>query len=482
MNDLRPFRRRVCPASAAAATQLALACGAAAQALTPLWVREFGSNDIDHVDAAASDGAGGVFVAGVTYGGLGGPTAGSFDMFVAKYDPEGVRTWVRQVGSVGQESVSSAAPDGAGGVFITGTTYGALPGQTHAGMQDVVLLRYDADGALLWIRQFGTSACDVVTSAAADGAGGVWITGFSAGAIGGPSAGGNDIFIARYDPSGNRAWIRQFGSSAHDGGRGLAHDGAGGMFLLGESNGNLGGVHIGDNDYVLARYNGDGNRLWIRQFGTTGLDAAEDALPAPGGRVYICGRAAGNIGDPNPAWGGAFVGQFGSDGGQLWVRHFTDSLNGGFARALATDGQGGVYVGGDTIGDLGGPSLGRNDAMVLRFTSAGERLWIRKFGTEGYNLGNAVAPDGSGGVYIGGYNNEAGSLSDAYVARLSMPCQANCDRSTTPPILNIADFNCFLDYFSIADPYANCDGSTVAPIINVADFICFMQKFAAGCS
>jgi Immunoglobulin domain len=61
-------------------------------------------------------------------------------------------------------------------------------------------------------------------------------------------------------------------------------------------------------------------------------------------------------------------------------------------------------------------------------------------------------------------------------------CYANCDGSTTVPLLNVADFTCFLQKFASGDPYANCDGSTSVPILNVADFTCFLQKFAAGCS
>jgi hypothetical protein len=60
-------------------------------------------------------------------------------------------------------------------------------------------------------------------------------------------------------------------------------------------------------------------------------------------------------------------------------------------------------------------------------------------------------------------------------------CYANCDGSTTPPILNVADFTCFLNKFAAGDPYANCDGSTTPPVLNVADFTCFLNKFAAGC-
>jgi serine protease AprX len=60
-------------------------------------------------------------------------------------------------------------------------------------------------------------------------------------------------------------------------------------------------------------------------------------------------------------------------------------------------------------------------------------------------------------------------------------CYANCDGSSTAPVLNIADFACFLQRFAAGDNYANCDGSTVPPVLNIADFACFLQAFAAGC-
>src|SRR5690348_12958046 len=64
---------------------------------------------------------------------------------------------------------------------------------------------------------------------------------------------------------------------------------------------------------------------------------------------------------------------------------------------------------------------------------------------------------------------------------ITQPCYPNCDGSTAPPILNVADFTCFLQRFAQHDPYANCDGSTTPPIFNVADFTCFLQRFAQGC-
>ena len=62
------------------------------------------------------------------------------------------------------------------------------------------------------------------------------------------------------------------------------------------------------------------------------------------------------------------------------------------------------------------------------------------------------------------------------------PCYANCDGSTTAPVLTVSDFTCFLNRFAAADTYANCDASTTPPVLNVGDFTCFLNRFSAGCS
>jgi hypothetical protein len=71
--------------------------------------------------------------------------------------------------------------------------------------------------------------------------------------------------------------------------------------------------------------------------------------------------------------------------------------------------------------------------------------------------------------------------SDGLVEPQSAACYANCDESMVPPVLNVADFTCFLQRYAAGESYANCDGSTIPPVLNVADFTCFLQRFAAGC-
>ncbi len=61
-------------------------------------------------------------------------------------------------------------------------------------------------------------------------------------------------------------------------------------------------------------------------------------------------------------------------------------------------------------------------------------------------------------------------------------CYANCDQSTSTPVLTANDFQCFLNKYAAGDTAANCDGSTSAPLLTANDFQCFLNAYAAGCS
>jgi Thermolysin metallopeptidase, catalytic domain len=77
------------------------------------------------------------------------------------------------------------------------------------------------------------------------------------------------------------------------------------------------------------------------------------------------------------------------------------------------------------------------------------------------------------------------AVDDFLLTSLQCPpafCYANCDGSTTVPILNISDFVCFLNRFQSGESYANCDNSTTPPVLNIQDFVCFSNAFSAGCT
>jgi glucose/arabinose dehydrogenase len=127
----------------------------------------------------------------------------------------------------------------------------------------------------------------------------------------------------------------------------------------------------------------------------------------------------------------------------------------------------GSYV----FGDLDG-HVWSFRAAPSGFVDWRELFIITPNGQPGSYILDTFGEDADGELYIGSVYG---------VDRLLPACAANCDGSTTAPVLNVLDFNCFLNFFTAGDPYANCDGSTAAPMLNVLDFNCFINQFTGGC-
>ena len=428
----------------------------AAHAQNQLWIKQFGTSENDHAYALAPDSAGGVMIAGETWGALAGANAGESDCFLARYDSAGSRLWIRQFGTSNSEGVYALAPDGAGGVMVAGKTRGSLGGSI-AGNWDAFLARYDNEGNRLWIRQFGSVVGDLILALAPDGAGGVMVAGHTWGNLAAPNAGNPDPFLARYDSTGNRLWIRQFGTGDFSYARALAPDGAGGVMVAGYTLGSLGGPNAGETDVFLARYDSAGNRIWIRQFGTSRFDRALALAPDGVGGVMVAGETLGSLGGPNADGYDAFLARYDNEGNQLWIRQFGTSGHDN-ASALAPDGAGGVVVVGATQGSLVWPSMEDWDAWLARYDSAGNRVWIRQFGTNRSDLARAVAHDGEGSVMVAGET----------IGSLAGPSAGGAD--------------VFLARFSDRYCYADCDQSTGYHVLDVFDFLCFQNAFVAGCS
>ncbi len=152
--------------------------------------------------------------------------------------------WIRQLGTSGTDYGHGVAVDGAGNVFISGSTDGNLDG-INAGGTDAFLAKYNSAGNLLWTRQLGTSTTDAALSIAVDSAGNAFISGFTGGDLGGTNAGYDDAFLTKYNSDGNLQWTQQLGTSTTDWAHSVAVDGAGNAFISGFTVGNLSGTNVG---------------------------------------------------------------------------------------------------------------------------------------------------------------------------------------------------------------------------------------------
>lgn len=164
---------------------------------TEQWTRQFGGLKEDSGQGVAVEGTA-VYVSGFVEGtgaNLPHSSGTGADAMVRKYDLDGNQSWVRQFGSAGSDGAWSIAADSSGA--YAGGYGGALPGQTPLGADDAFVRKYDAMGNEVWTVGFGSTAADGVFGVAV-GPAGVYGGGFAAAALPGQTyAGSNDVILVK---------------------------------------------------------------------------------------------------------------------------------------------------------------------------------------------------------------------------------------------------------------------------------------------
>lgn len=364
----------------------------------------------------------------------------------------GSQLWSRSYGSLTNETGYSVAVDSIGNVFVTGsftgTVYFGATYLTSVGGSDVFVAKYSGvTGAHMWSRRFGGTGDDSGMGIAVDPSGNVVVTGYfqatlDLGTL--TSAGGNDIFLAKFAGSdGANLWVRRFGGPGNDGARSIAASGSGDIVITGNFNGavDFGGgtlTSLGD-DIFVAHYSGSAAPQWSRRFGGTSTDIGQSVAVDNDGNVVVTGLfLSGTIdfGGGSLTNAGSYDGFLaklaGADGAHLWSKRFGGtSLDEG--NSVAVDVSGSVFVTGTiqslTI-DFGGgplPGAGGNDTFVVKYDPSGGHKWSRVVGTNSPELGTGISVDNNGNPIITGYffgtsnfggisQNSAGNA-DIFIAR-----------------------------------------------------------------
>jgi hypothetical protein len=376
------------------------------------WKRQLGSAEDDEARAVAVEASGNAFMVGITKGGMEGANVGSFgthDVFIAKYDETGALLWKRQIGSQSDDFALAVSSDSNGFVFMAGCTYGVIDEkQSAAGQSDLFLAKYDLLGDLVWKRQ--NSAVKQATGIAADATGSTLVVGGN----------GADAVILKYDPEGNVVWIRPFGTASGDTATGVVVDSGNNAYVVGTTPGALDGTNAGAVDAFLVMYSSSGELVWKRQFGTAQDDYAQGVSLDGGGNIYVAGYAheIGGSGANHP-----FIAKYTSLGDGLWTKQLDTSQTLVWGVAVGSSGE--PLIVGNTPGvsiEAGA------DAFISRFTPSGDLVSTAVFGASSANwearddsaLG--VSADSAGDVFVVGYTtgvldaaNYGGS--DAFIAK-----------------------------------------------------------------
>ena len=232
-------------------------------------------------DAAGNIFITGGFGSTIDFGG--GPLTGALDIYVAKFDPSGAHVWSKSFGSpLFEDFGSDIDADETGGVIVTGrfgdtVSFGGSP-LTSVSEADIFLVKFDVDGVHQWSRSTGGPLDDEGAAVAIDATGNVVTTGSFTGTInwGGSdltSAGSGDVYLAKYDANGVHQWSARYGSTSSDRGMDIDLDAYGNIAVTGRFRGvvNFGGGSLtsaGAADIFVARYDAAGAHQWSQRFGS----------------------------------------------------------------------------------------------------------------------------------------------------------------------------------------------------------------------
>jgi hypothetical protein len=252
-----------------------------------LWTRQFGGPGDDEA-AAVTIRRGAIYVAGSSGGQPGTPGVGS-DGFVRRYLPNGRLEWKETIHTEGTDRVLAVAVAGSR-VYVGGSTDSAVA-STNAGGSDAFVEALSTSGGSLWVRQMGTAGDEQITGVLVR-SGGIFATGSTTGALGGPVGGEKDGFLLRLDGGGQLRWLRQFGSPGADEVHGIDMTSTG-LLVAGATTGAfLDQTLLGETDAFLTKYDVKGAQLWTSQFGTDDFDSGL-ALTANAHAAYVGGETHG---------------------------------------------------------------------------------------------------------------------------------------------------------------------------------------------
>lgn len=325
----------------------------------PIWGKQFGTPLLqpDVATAIAAHPGSAVFVGGYTWSTLGASKIGSVDAWVGLYDSNGNAQWLRQFGSLDEDLLYTIIPRTDGGLYIGGKSNGLMTGPQY-GKYDIWVARLSPAGYVLWSVKLGTSEDETVTGGALDASGGVIVCGSTSGSLAAPNAGASDAWVARLDESGTLLWQRQIGTWTSDSWNKAQPDGLGGAFLIGS---------VGSSPSVqdFARINVSGDFLWIKPFSQYGTASLRSITPDGSGGLYACATVNSEYGGPTIGYSDVAVVRFDGDGNELWFKKF-GSTSFDYGSGVAVDGAGGAFVAGSTLGDVGGPNAGSQDIWMAR--------------------------------------------------------------------------------------------------------------------
>lgn len=374
-----------------------------------LWSSTFGGNDLDGSYGIATDRQNNVLHTGYFRGScefryIGGTqhrvSHGTSNMFITKFDPQGSILWLHSIGGTGSAGGVGIVCDHSENVIVLGGFSGKVdfdPGPDSMmlesrGSGDVVIAKFDANGIFNWAISFGGRGRENSAGGIAiDHEGNVVVSGNFEDTVDfdpGPaqaihiSKGNDDMFLAKYDPSGNLIWVNAFGGVSLDKSESISLNSKGEVMICGmvgdtvdldPSSGKamVGRPGVSDYTVFIAKYSSGGDYLWSVEYDrainehSNPFDLSKPDVSSiatdTSDNLFVIGCFADSV-DFDPGFGtdlhiveypgtvsnyDMFLAKYNSDGQFLWVmklRNYNDFVSGEWGTDVVVDPMGGIAI------------------------------------------------------------------------------------------------------------------------------------------
>jgi PKD repeat protein len=298
------------------------------------WERTIGGNEFDEAHSAIQTSDGGYIIAGRTYSYYG---SGIDDLWLVKTDAEGTEQWNRTIGGNYRDIASSVRHTSDGGYIIQGQTdpYGS-------GFYDLWLLKTDAEGTEQWNQTFGGDSNGRLYSLQQTFDGGYILGGYTRST----RTDSSDFWLVKTDQNGVELWNRTFGGYDSDIAYSVQQTPDGGFIMAGVT-----GLTY-SYDCWLVKTDTEGVEMWNRTFGHDEDNRPYSILQSPDGGYIIAGKTG---------WVGAghyydmWLVRTDPDGYVQWEMTFGGTGEDDVARSVQQTPDGGLIVAGDkdTFSDQG---------------------------------------------------------------------------------------------------------------------------------
>ncbi|MBP6731601.1 MAG: hypothetical protein KA149_06050, partial [Chitinophagales bacterium] len=381
--------------------------------------------------------------------------SGIYDLFVAKYGPNGDLLWVKLGGGPGNDQGNSIKWSN-GYLYVCGSFEGTATFSgttlTSKGEGDMFLAKYGDGGNLIWIRSGGGTGLDYGQTVDVGSNGDVLVGGAYETAMKLESVNLTttniyyESFYARYGSTGNLIWAKSTSGNNPNMVTGLAFDHNNALYITGYFGGSLRADNTTVNsvsssyDIFLAKVSeGDGSLTWIKRAGSLYEDAGHAVTCDLQGNPTITGYFAGTASfDGNQVtyndYNDIFTARYDANGNNLWVRA-GKGLQLDVPFAITSDATGNLFVTGMFQGaiDFDGNALtgGDREVFVVSYDNNGALRWLAQAGGSDTDCWLGIAVSGNGSLLLCGYYVHTGmfgnvpvdyaSGTDLFIAKYSPP-------------------------------------------------------------